>query len=136
MVLENVYISKSIPSVFFLEKIQKIFEFYINLLYLFSFENKKEMNDKWINNENIILIYKKVNSLLNLRNINIFNINPSESEKYIFSKKKEIINEAIQMGYKYIRIFKAYKINDIIEFEKIKFLEYILYNIKKRKKIK
>jgi hypothetical protein len=40
------------------------------------------------------------------------------------------------MGYKYIRIFKAYKINDIIEFEKIKFLEYILYNIKKRKKIK
>ena len=94
------------------------------------------MNDKWINNENIILIYKKVNSLLNLRNINIFNINPSESEKYIFSKKKEIINEAIQMGYKYIRIFKAYKINDIIEFEKIKFLEYILYNIKKRKKIK
>ena len=39
------------------------------------------------------------------------------------------------MSNKYISIFKTSKLNDLNEFEKIKFLEYILYKIKRRIKI-
>ena len=135
LVFENMYIFTQIPSDYFIDKIQKVYEYYINILYSFSFENENDMNNTQGNNiENILLIFKKENKLLNIGNINIFQ-NINESEKFIYSKRNIILREALEMSNKYISIFKTSKLNDLNEFEKIKFLEYILYKIKRRIKI-
>ena len=132
LVFENMNIYNQIPSDYFIDKIQKVYEYYINILYSFSFKSENEMNDIQGNNtENILLIFKKENKLLNIGNINTFQ-NLNESEQFINSKKNTILEEALEMSNKYISIFKNSKLNDLNEFEKIKFIEYMLYKIKKR----